>query len=247
VGLAFGLGLLESQRVQKVKALELVLIKQDTHCLFQEINASEEIGEVQKFVDLLLDFLLLLNDQPILGLAVDERKGPVYERANVAGGSVFSGLDLLKIGRGEPNLKEVGSKVVDEKEDCEDRGEDSSHIREYVHQLQIGTIYGSRGWRTFEDEEGLWVGSSLGEAIDGHDIASDTSDSGDVLVREKTVISVDDRFIQVDFIFIVPVWVDLDGIPVDPMGEGMTAVVRVGYGVHMIDIDMPAAARIAGG
>jgi hypothetical protein len=31
------------------------------------------------------------------------------------------------------------------------------------------------------------------------------------------------------------------------MGEGMTAVVRVGYGVHMIDIDMPAAARIAGG
>ena len=128
-----------------MKTFELVLIKQDTHCLFQEINASEEIGEVQKFVDLLLDFFLLLNDHPILRLAVDERKCPVDEIANVAGGSVSSGLDLLKIILGEPDLEEVGSKVVDEKEDCEDSGEDSSHIREYVHQLQIGTIYGRRG------------------------------------------------------------------------------------------------------
>ncbi len=116
--------------MQKVKALELVLIKQDTHCLFQEIDASEEIGEVQKFVDLLFDLFLLLNDHPTLRLAIDERKCPVDEIANIAGGSVFSGLDLLKIILGEPYLKEVGSKVVDEEEDCEERGEDSSHIRE---------------------------------------------------------------------------------------------------------------------
>lgn len=123
-----------------MQALELVPIEQDTHCLLQEIDASEEIGKVQKLVDLLFDLLLLLNDHPVLRFAVDEGERLVSEVANVARHAVLLGLDPFKIAFGEPDLEEVRPEVVHEKEDCEDRGENPPHIRKHVHQLQIGTV-----------------------------------------------------------------------------------------------------------
>ena len=120
-------------------ALELMVLQHHRDGMLQQLDALEEVVDVQSLVDDPVDLALSLGDLPVLRVESECGQSLVEALLEVLEVSPL-GLFGLEVFVGEGGFEEVHSEELEEEEGCEEGREDASDVGGHVDEFEVASI-----------------------------------------------------------------------------------------------------------